>query len=151
MILLSTKQYYTEPFCVRATKGPYSDSERILVMCQSALLHSISARPRDRGALAGDREWTNLFLVMKVEVAIQPAGRVGGNGALLRSCQPCLHWEHVPSGCPEGAPLVVRLQRAQHAADGGEHAALTPVISATGVVMLWESEYTNFGRSRVEN
>ena len=44
----------------------------------------------------------------------------------------------------------MRLHRAQHEADGGEQLLLTPVIRATGVVMLLASEYTNFGRSRVE-
>jgi hypothetical protein len=62
-----------------------------------------------------------------------------------------LHCEHVPAGCSEGAPEVVRLQRAQQAAEGGEQAALTPVMSATGVVIVAASAYTNFGRSRVEN
>ena len=68
----------------------------------------------------------------------------------VQDCHPCLHWLHVPSGCLEGAPDTVRLQRAQQAADGGEQVALTPVISATGVVILFESAYTNFGRSHVE-
>ena len=45
--------------------------------------------------------------------------------------KPCLHCEQV--GC-ENVPEVVRLHRAQHFSDTGEHDALTPVIRPTGTV-----------------